>query len=111
MCNTANNIAEMDRMGLEDYYKQGMLNIENDIYSEHPEFIEFVPVRDPEGNVVGWQKSLNEEGKAELERRQNMLTSKYEEGLAKIEEDRAKITNGIFWADTALTTASNLIRL
>lgn len=88
---------------LDDQYNKEKQEIEQDLFKEHPEYFGVEVTGDGVGRV-----GLNQAGREELERRADALNNKYEEALAKLNADRAKLANRTFAANVAMLSASNL---
>lgn len=88
---------------LDDDRQRAIDSIEQQMWNEHPELFTFSMSGDGRA-----QRQLTPRGMEELQRRKQSVEDKYNQALAKISSDRAKMANRIFALNTALLSASNI---
>ena len=99
---------DLDLQYLDDDYKKSMESISYALQREHPEW--FGLVKNPDSN--SWDMTLlAPEGYAELERRQEQLTNKYNQAKTLLEQEKASMANEIFLANVAFLTLDNSLTL
>lgn len=97
-----------NRQLLDDQYQKDISNIENDLFTEHPEWFSFVMTGTPEAGIRYERMLTSPEGQAEWENRKIGLDSKYEESIAKLAEYKAEMANADFGLNVAMLSASNI---
>lgn len=89
---------------LDDDKNQTISQIESQLFQEHPEWFSL----QDRGDGVAIRVLSSSEGQRELYRRSQDINNKYNEALAKLGSDRAKMANRIFASNVALLSATNL---
>lgn len=88
---------------IDDNRTESLRALEVQLFQEHPEWFSLSMAGD--GRAV---RTISPEGQRELQRRAQEVTNQYNQALAKLSSDRAKMANRIFAANVALLSASNL---
>ena len=96
---------------LQQQYAREYNSIEQDIInSNDSRFMHFVGVADAEGKIYKYEPRLKEAGLAELQKRQQEVTDKYQELMAEAEKQGERLSSTTFLLNLPILTTSNMIQ-
>lgn len=96
------------RQLLDDQYQKDVLNIENTLFEEHPEWFSFVQTGSPETGIKYERRLVSPEGQAEWANIKNQIDTRYNNSIAKLAEYRATMANADFGLNVVMLSASNM---